>query len=113
MPELDLENMSARELEDMSRRALELAQSKKAEERKALRSTLVEQIHAAGYTVDEIFPGAGALKQKAPASPPAQARYQNPDNPEQTWSGRGRKPKWLVAKEAAGHSLAELEIPSV
>jgi DNA-binding protein H-NS len=25
-------------------------------------------------------------------------KYQNPDNPSETWTGRGRKPLWLVAK---------------
>lgn len=26
-----------------------------------------------------------------------QAKYRNPDNHEQTWIGRGRKPSWTVA----------------
>jgi len=28
--------------------------------------------------------------------------HRNPDNPAQTWSGRGRKPRWLVAALDAG-----------
>lgn len=106
----DLTNLTARELEELSREALALAENKKAEERKALRASLVEQIHAAGYAVDEIFPGAAAVKGKPPEKARTAAKYQNPDNPAQTWAVRGRKPKWLVEKEAAGHSLAEFEI---
>jgi DNA-binding protein H-NS len=26
------------------------------------------------------------------------AKFRNPDAPEQTWTGRGRKPNWLVEK---------------
>ena len=37
-------------------------------------------------------------------------KYQNPDNPEENWSGRGRKPKWVEEKLAAGQSLDELAI---
>ncbi len=25
--------------------------------------------------------------------------YRNPDNPQETWTGRGRSPKWVVAAE--------------
>lgn len=25
----------------------------------------------------------------------SEAKYRNPDNPEQTWSGRGRRPTWI------------------
>ncbi|MCK5549998.1 MAG: H-NS histone family protein, partial [Hyphomicrobiaceae bacterium] len=25
-------------------------------------------------------------------------KYANPDDPSQTWTGRGRRPRWLVAK---------------
>src|SRR3712207_1224565 len=32
-------------------------------------------------------------------------RYRNPENPEQTWSGRGRRPRWVHEAEAAGRSL--------
>ncbi|MBF0154519.1 MAG: H-NS histone family protein [Magnetococcales bacterium] len=38
------------------------------------------------------------------------AKYRNPIEPKQTWSGRGRKPGWVVAHLAAGGQLEELEI---
>ncbi len=37
------------------------------------------------------------------------ARYINPDNRKQGWSGRGRKPKWLADKLAKGAKLADFE----
>jgi DNA-binding protein H-NS len=30
------------------------------------------------------------------------ARYVNPENPEQKWSGRGRRPQWFVALQEQG-----------
>ena len=33
---------------------------------------------------------------------PVAAKYRNPDKPQETWSGRGREPKWLAEKIAAG-----------
>jgi len=38
------------------------------------------------------------------------AKYRNPDNPEETWAGRGRKPKWVEDKLARGASLDDLLI---
>jgi DNA-binding protein H-NS len=37
-------------------------------------------------------------------------RYRNPENPDQTWSGRGRRPRWVHDAEAAGRSLDDLRI---
>ena len=37
------------------------------------------------------------------------AKYRNPANGD-TWSGRGRVPKWLVAIEAAGHKREEFAV---
>ncbi|MBF0584404.1 MAG: H-NS histone family protein [Magnetococcales bacterium] len=37
-------------------------------------------------------------------------KYQDPSNPERTWSGRGRKPVWVVAHLDAGGGIEELEI---
>ncbi len=33
--------------------------------------------------------------------------YRNPTNPEQTWGGRGKRPRWLNDLLAKGHQLAE------
>ena len=38
------------------------------------------------------------------------AKYRNPDNPRQTWTGKGRQPVWLKEVLDGGGSLAELEI---
>jgi DNA-binding protein H-NS len=37
-------------------------------------------------------------------------KYHNPDNPQETWAGRGRKPKWVEEKLSSGSSLDDLLI---
>nr|WP_024513157.1 H-NS histone family protein [Bradyrhizobium sp. ARR65] len=32
-------------------------------------------------------------------------KYQNPKNPRETWSGRGKQPRWLKAQLGAGKKL--------
>ena len=37
-------------------------------------------------------------------------KYRNPANPAETWSGRGKQPRWLVALLQAGGQIAEFRI---
>jgi len=37
-------------------------------------------------------------------------KYRNPENPDDTWTGRGRKPKWVEAALASGKSLDDIKI---
>lgn len=44
------------------------------------------------------------------ASAKSAARYRNPDNQFDVWTGKGRQPKWVKAHLANGRTLADLEI---
>lgn len=37
-------------------------------------------------------------------------QFRNPDNPLETWSGRGLRPRWMVAALAAGRTIEDLMI---
>jgi DNA-binding protein H-NS len=37
-------------------------------------------------------------------------KYQNPQEPSETWSGRGKTPRWLVSALKTGHKLEEFAI---
>lgn len=41
---------------------------------------------------------------------PVQAKYRNPDNPSETWSGRGRQPKWVQMALTDDRKLEDLAI---
>jgi DNA-binding protein H-NS len=40
-------------------------------------------------------------------------KYFNPLSPAETWSGRGKQPRWLVAALKTGHKLDEFKIANV
>ena len=54
---------------------------------------------ALGMSLGDIFPT--AKKQKLRVA----AKYVNPGDTTQTWTGRGRKPRWLEAELKEGMSL--------
>ena len=47
----------------------------------------------------------GALKGRKVAP-----KYRNPDNKNETWTGRGGQPRWVVAKLKAGKKLEDMKI---
>jgi DNA-binding protein H-NS len=58
-----------------------------------------------GFSLAELVGGAKPGT-KAKAAP----KYRNPENVEQTWTGRGRKPQWIVDALNAGTDITALEI---
>ncbi|AUC99076.1 MULTISPECIES: H-NS histone family protein [Bradyrhizobium] len=40
-------------------------------------------------------------------------KYQNPNEPSETWSGRGKQPRWLTAALKTGHTIDEFVIRNV
>ena len=37
-------------------------------------------------------------------------KYRNPNEPSETWSGRGKQPRWLAAALKTGHKIEEFMI---
>ena len=58
-----------------------------------------------GVSISDLY-GRGKKRKKAKAV----AKYVNPDNSSETWSGRGRQPSWYKAAVSAGKSPESLAI---
>jgi len=56
-----------------------------------------------GFSLSELFVGRGKRKLVRPM-------YADPDEPLQTWTGRGRRPYWLIAKMRKGAKLEQLAL---
>ena len=52
---------------------------------------------------------AGRSRRKYPKVMP---KYFNPEMPVQTWSGRGKQPRWFASALRSGHKIEELRIAS-
>jgi DNA-binding protein H-NS len=49
-------------------------------------------------------------KQRRPY-PKVLPKYQNPDRPFETWSGRGKQPRWVGAQLITGKKIEDLLLP--
>ena len=118
---VNIENLSSLELNALIQRARKrrsvLAKRKPALQTKAAVARLLK---SAGWTFEELYGKGGnaaaparktARKGKARATGGKVApKYRNPANAQETWSGRGRQPRWLAAQTAAGRKLDEFLI---
>lgn len=75
-----------------------------------------DQIHAIaqslGVSVEELLSATGkpASTGKRRPGTKVEAQYRNPANSSQTWTGRGRQPKWIAESIAGGKKLEEFKI---
>ena len=63
-----------------------------------MRAKMEEMAKASGFSVSELFGGRKGKGSKI--APKIAPKYRNPKDPSQTWTGRGRRPNWIV--EAGG-----------
>jgi DNA-binding protein H-NS len=52
----------------------------------------------------------GENRRKRRPYPKVLAKYRNPNNPEETWAGRGKQPRWLAAQLRSGKMLDQFLI---
>jgi len=78
--------------------------AKVADERRSLESELVKLSRVEmGSGRSKASFGRGVRGKVAP-------KYRNPENPSETWAGRGLKPRWLVAALKSGKKLDDFSI---
>jgi DNA-binding protein H-NS len=100
---LDLEQMSLAELKQLRKDVDAAVNSYHEREKAKAREVLEQRAKELGFTLDEITGKKG--KRAKP-----QAKYRNPEAPTETWSGRGRRPKWLEEKLSNGASLEDFRV---
>lgn len=126
---IDINSLSAKELDALINQAKKRRTTlSKRKPIAVVRNKLTQLARAEGYSIDELFGGAAGARGPArgatrgaarPTAASKKARktagkvapkYRNPDNPAETWTGRGKQPRWLAAQTASGRSLDEFTI---
>ena len=98
------EKIAIKEQKKAQREALKNAQRESAEKEKRAKKELMQKAKELGVDINTIF----SSTQKE--TKPAVQKYANPADNSQTWSGRGRQPKWVVSALESGKTLEDLTI---
>lgn len=82
-------------------KAVELRREKEKQE---IYKKITELASESGFSLSEL------MNQKPAKKAPAPIKYRNPDNKNESWTGIGKKPKWLVDLLSTGKKLEELTV---
>ena len=125
---MNIEGLSSQQLADLiaqaNKRRKVLAKRKPAAQVKA---AVAKFLKSTGWTFDELYGRATAKAPAAAAAAPSDekkarkttkgrslgkvpAKYRNPANAKETWTGRGKQPRWLAAETAKGKKLEDFLI---
>ena len=101
----NVDKMSLKELVDLEakvRKAIAIARDRERAEAKMELAALAER---RGFSVNDLFGSSRGTKGTKVA-----VKYRNKDNPMETWTGRGRQPKWLAALLKKGRKIEDFAV---
>jgi DNA-binding protein H-NS len=103
MASINVDKMSLKDLLDLQTKVERAISTAKDRERSEIKQKIASLAENAGFSVGELFGSRGRGRAVA-------AKYVNPDNRSETWTGRGRKPNWLVAKLGKGAKIDDFAV---
>lgn len=100
----ELSKTPLKDLLDLQAKLTRAIDDRKEKERTELLDKFKTLASESGFSLSEL------LAEKPIKKAPATVKYKNPSNKDEGWTGKGRKPKWLVDLLNAGRKLEEFEI---
>ena len=100
----DISNLSVEELKKLQIEAEVLIASKKDQAIEDAYTQILAIAENLGLSIEQILEF-GTSKRKKTTRKSVEPRYRSKANPEDTWTGRGKQPRWLVAELVKGAKL--------
>lgn len=102
---IDLNSLSLKELKDLQSQVAKTIVNFESRKKQEAIAALEERARDMGFNLSDLVGGV-TVKKRKPVAP----KYANPADVSDTWSGRGRKPRWVVAALSVGKSMDDLAI---
>ena len=99
----NIENMSFAELSAMQARIERAKVERQTADRAALRQKMADMAKEHGFDIRELFDGRMGKGKRGKVA----IKYRDPSNASNTWTGRGRMPRWMVAATKGGKAKRE------
>ena len=103
---MDLNNLNLSELKRLHADVTKAIDSYEDRKKKEARSELEEKAREMGFSLAELLGDVAKYGKHRTVA----AKYRHTENSSLTWTGRGRKPKWVTEALAAGKTLSDLAI---
>jgi len=100
----ELSEMSVEQLEQLAKQAVDMISVRRQQDLKDGYAKLEQIASDLNVSLDELIAVGRSSKpaRKVNTRKPVEVRYRNSADASQTWTGRGKQPRWLVAAIAAG-----------
>lgn len=108
MAAVNYDKMSLKELLDHEARLTKAIVAARRNDIVNARKKVAAIAESLGYKIEDLAGSARGPKRATGGK--VAVKYRNKDNPDETWTGRGRQPKWLAARLAKGAKLADFAI---
>ncbi len=105
MEDINLDNLSLKELRELRKRIESTINNYETRKRKEALAAAEKLVQDMGFSLADLT-GAKPQRHMSKVSP----KYANPSDPTVTWTGRGRKPRWVQEHLDAGRKLDDLLI---
>jgi DNA-binding protein H-NS len=106
---INLQTLSIAELKSLQGEIAVEMESRGKEERQKLLQEFRDKAKALGMSLEELMAGQKA-KGKTRSAGKVAAKYANPADAGQTWTGRGKRPHWVNECLTGGKSLDDLKV---
>jgi DNA-binding protein H-NS len=104
---IDLSKLSLEELDALVKDVQAELLARREAEREGVLNQMRELAASLGLTLEDV----GKLERgKGAPAAVVQPKYRHPEDPSLTWSGRGKRPRWLAEALASGKSLEDFAI---
>jgi len=111
MKKIDLETMSVDDLWSLHEQISKILSARISSEKRELEKRLaVLNRGIEGADSSQSYNANGKARRKYPRVFP---KYRNPQTPSETWSGRGKQPRWLAAAIKLGRKIEDFRIREV
>lgn len=104
---MDISTLSLVQLKELLQQIPAEIKRREKDEKEKLLNELQSLAVARGFSLEQLLKsdvGEGKVKKTV------KAKYRNPLHAEQTWTGRGRKPQWVLDQLAQGKTIESLAI---
>lgn len=110
MAKTDLSNYNLAELKGLQFDIEKEIKSRQQDEVRKAREQILAIAQDVGVPVAALVKAGAKKGGKTGDAQQGQARYRNPADASQTWTGRGRQPKWIAEALAGGKSLDDFSV---
>ena len=106
MARIPVEKMTLKQIESLEAQ-IAAAKGKAVDaEKQELKAKIDTLLAASDFAISDLYPMTGRGKKRSKSA----AKYANPEDRSQTYTGRGRRPKWLEARLKKGAKMDDFAI---